>query len=734
MADSIPFWLHGAEIARLENAICAELREFIKFDSHALYFSQVTCSDLLPEEKRLLLPIRLRGADVAILRLDGVEPSEIAPLLSLLPRLAGLCLEKTIAGMGRDSQTGLESEEKFLEELASRIARGRAGEISQNCLGLIVIDLPEAGAGPGSTLRRGVMEALPRIAGVILQNMADAALAGRLDKFSGNFVFAVLFPASSRSVCQRLAARLAHALENIGIAEPLSGACVPLRASAGHALYPHDLSGHELNLSAFEQGLLIRDRARLAAAAAWNADNLATPVTAWAWIPTLCCSIREIVGHRLARLNYGANAGIRENQRYLVIPRGAPREAASARAQLVIRKAGEKDALAEVIHATTAGWQPEPGDYVILMRESQDLASGIESQGHFLESLKNRTDSRFALAISRLIGAPSQGGQARLRSACVSLLPENAFAGHYGADGVIICLPGAGAAEAEKLLSELHGRVAGSGLELASGIFAYPFLNFGRDESEMCALKALAYAELLPAPRIGCLNAYALAISADKRFSNGDETGALEEYRQALLLNPEDAMLLNSLGVCLAALNRNGEARRSFGQALRTGAEPGLRARICYNLGNLYLKDNYVAEARSCFRQAVKADSGHIFAWTRLARTHELAGQANMARALYRHAGRLAGADAAALNMIQRQLARLEKENEAPEKAREILHDSLVRDPSDTASLLLLAETYIRDDPAMAESLARKCLALGKSARDVLSAALAAQARIAGGG
>lgn len=726
----LPFWLDSAEIARLEEDICAQLRRFIKFGAHALYFSQSGLPELISEECRLLLPIQISGKPVATLRLDDVEPCEIAPVLPLLPELAGLCLETIVAGLKRDAQTGLPDEEKFICEFERRIYGARNGTGVPNCLGLLVIDLTELAAGANAAARGLPQEALPRIACVIQKNMPECALAARVDKLSGKIAFAILFPASSRVFCQKIARNVVLALEDIAIVDPLSGRESPIHASAGHSLYPHDLSGRELKLVPYEQALLIRDRARLAAKAAWNADNLTLPVTAWGWIPMLCCAVMERVGHRFVRLNHGSSAGIRENQRYFVIPRNEAWEASRAKAQIAIRKAREDEALAEIVYAT-AGGQVDPGDGVILIRETQEsnASDGLESQSKFLERLKSRADSRFALVVSRIIGSGLHGRPGALSEIYSRHMPEGAFSGQYGSDGIILYLPGEGADAARGLLGALHGEAKSLGLELASGIFAYPCLNFGRDESECCVLKALAYAELLPAPHIGCLDAYALAISADKRFSKGDETGALEEYRQALLLNPADSMLLNSLGVCFAALNRHGEAKRCFEQALHICEERGLQARINYNLGNLHLKNNEASVAIGYFRLAVKADPGHFYAWTRLAGTHERVGQPNLARALYRHAARLAGGDTASLNMIHRQLARLEKESDSAEKAREILHDALVRDPADSASLLLLAQTYIRDDPAMAEGLARRCIAQGHEARDVLLQALTALGR-----
>lgn len=724
-------WLDSVLIASLESALCAELGRFIHFGAHALYFASGGAPELLREEKRLLLPVIARGRYLATLRLDEVAPEALEPVLPLLPELAGLCFERIVAGMNRDMETGLESEENLVAELASRISpcQSRTGA----SFGMLVIDLPEAGAG---LIRREAVERiLPQISAALKEFVPKDALLARIDKLSTRISFAALFPASGRVGCQRLARKLMQALEQIRLVDPVSRVAAPVQASAGHALYPHDLCGRELALTPFEQALLLRDRAAIAADAAWNADHLAVPAVAWGWIPMLCCRIQEVSGPGLVRFAYGVKAGIRENQRYLVIPRTERWEASRASAEVVVRKAREDDAFAEIIHTMTAGALPETGDGVILIRDNPDSADscGLVTRASFFERLASAAGARFALAISSFMSARQsdawRSSAARFVEAIPGYLPAGAFASRYGVNGLISFIPDADAKTAQELFSGIHAAAREAALELASGIFLYPCLNFARDESEACALKALAYARLLPDPHIGIMDAFALAISADKHFSQGEEAIALEEYRQALLLKPDDPMLLNSLGVCLAAVNRSGEAKRCLERALAACGDLSLKARISYNLGTLRQKESDVTGARRLFRLAIRSDSGHLFAWVRLAQTYEHTLQTNAARAFYRHASRLAGDDTDALNTIQRQLARLEKESNEPEKAREILHDSLVRNPSDKASLLLLAQTYIKDDPAMAESLARKCLGLGRGARHVLVEALTALGR-----
>lgn len=61
----------------------------------------------------------------------------------------------------------------------------------------------------------------------------------------------------------------------------------------------------------------------------------------------------------------------------------------------------------------------------------------------------------------------------------------------------------------------------------------------------------------------------------------------MEEYKLALLADEGNAMAWNSLGVCMAALGRQHEARRHFLEALKHSPDETRAAQICYNLGTV---------------------------------------------------------------------------------------------------------------------------------------------------
>ena len=181
-----------------------------------------------------------------------------------------------------------------------------------------------------------------------------------------------------------------------------------------------------------------------------------------------------------------------------------------------------------------------------------------------------------------------------------------------------------------------------SGLQIAVGLASYPYFQYGKGEMLDCCHKALDLALLLPPPQVGTMGSLALNISADQLYSRGDVFGAVEEYKKSLLADPRNAMAWNSLGVCLAALSRPGEAKRYFLAALKLwkkeislGQPHGEYAATLYNLGTVCQTLGELRSAARYFRQCVLIDGEHSFAHIRLGQIAENAGRRNQARQYY---------------------------------------------------------------------------------------------------
>lgn len=758
--------LDRALLLACEDDICAHLRQFFSFRGHALYFpsSALAEAELLAAERRVLAPILHEGKPHGALRLDNVHIGDARAILPYLARIISLCLANVLSFKTRDmdGQSGLLTEHALLARLGERI-QSPAGGAFPVCHGIITLSWPQA----DSVARRIGHETRDRIwreAGRRLRKMLPSdCLAAQTGATQWMHEYTVIMPASGRGACHKLAKSILSHLKDIDLADKLADAPVGLHIYGGHSLFPQDLRGADLRRPAAEQVLLLRDRARIAAVSARrsNADILA-----FAWLLRRGGIVTAIERHNFLRISLGWASLAQPGMRFHVY--GPAGMADAPRAQIILRHVGEDESLAEIFHMECADNPPLPGDSIGLIgRGGRRPDSIFMEQAAFLEQLPHLSQGQrqFCLSISRFSptdnpdpapgGNPASGernvaawleqawrqmqeksvtsangaaGPQELATdhvlpcadsasgvAAGRIIPEG-VAGQYGRNGLIVFWPATGAETVCATMARLHELAVIGGLQAATGVFEWPCLNFDRAESEACCLKALEYARLLPAPHIGKLDFLALTISADKRMSQGDQLGAIEEYRLALLLKPDDALATNSLAVCMAALNRQKEARDLFERALELCQDTALRARICYNLANISLKTNAVQAAISLLKQCISQDGAHAFAWLRLGQIHAQNGRPAVARAMFRHVERIAQDTPEILNTARRSLARLEKEHNRTDEVRDILHDALVSNPADTAAMLLLAESYIDDDPALAELLARKCLRLGADA------------------
>ena len=358
--------------------------------------------------------------------------------------------------------------------------------------------------------------------------------------------------------------------------------------------------------------------------------------------------------------------------------------------------------------------------------------AGIYGHGDFLHLFaqeKERT-GRFVLAIVR-VDVPHDARQEAALGECLAAwrqVPElcagEPLAGLYGSNALIFFHADS---HAEALLphyAALCARLEEAGLPVSAGLAGYPLLHYRKGEMPDCALKALEYAQLLPSPRAGLCNSLALNISADRRYALGDVFGAIDEYKLALLADAENVLARNSLGVCMAALGRYHEARRHFLEALRYKGDAGPErqeriAQTHYNLGTVCQQLGERRAAARYYRECIKDAPEHVYAHLRLGQLCEEGGRRNEARRFYELAAAIEDRQAEQAgeqrpSLARRYLARLAARQRHGGEARELLHDTLLRNPFDAAAMLLLARLYLDgdEDPAMAELLARKSVGL----------------------
>ncbi len=761
----------------MESLLCAGLGAFLSFEGHALYFPTHAGPrepELLSRERRLLLPLVWRGESLGVLMLHGVRAREARRLLSHLPAIAALCLENLARAraMERDPATDLITEGALLARMEAEVELLRAAmrdpsrsasgpaPLHRLCLGMAVLRWRDGEALTRSFGYAFCEEMMRAQARACLAELPSDARAGRI----GPCEIGLLFPAIGRGACHRLAQEALSRMDAVRVHDPVTGLQLRPRLCAGHALYPQDMLGPELSLAMFDQARKLRDRARLAADAAERAlaGNDADTVNARDAVMPFAQILREggVVLGRPAldrlRVSLGREAKAVEGQRFHVRARTPEGRAGAFKGDIVLLRVENGEALAEIVHLEDPAAPPEAGDRLLLAAEPEMAAPGEDatpgaatetpgagvaadgpmSHGEFLRrfAMAREAVRMFTLAIVRLAPAGENSGAEgdaagppameawlcaapRLLAETAGRLkaPAPAFMGRYGSNSLIVFHPGAKGEACLPLYAAICEAAGEAGLQAAAGLAAHPFLEFRKDESEACALKALEFALLLETgPRVGLCDSVALNISADRRYSLGDAFGAMEEYKLALLADGANAMARNSLGVCLAAVGRGAEARRQFQAALRHAAEPALAAKIAYNLGALCQNLGDFRAAARHYRRSAELAPESRYVWLRLGRLHEQRGRRAEAQRCYERAAALEDARPGTPPTARRQLARLAARQRRGAEARELLHDALLRNPGDAQAMLQLAELYLDggEDPAMAEMLARRSVRL----------------------
>ena len=435
--------------------------------------------------------------------------------------------------------------------------------------------------------------------------------------------------------------------------------------------------------------------------------------------------------------------------------------------EIVLAEVQEDLSFAELLHTGDPAWVPEPGDRLTLIQErdslfaaeadavagaSRDMLTGLYGYRDFLAFFtraRGRSE-RFCVLLTRIIqprterhpehlaeheaevpGSRPGGLQQRLDAAVAQVaalaegifLPDSAAkpaqpkpggkaaraaGGRFGLGGLVHFLPGADPAELEqRALKFCRQASAEFGLDLAVGLAHYPFLHLPKADALDNARKALEHALLLPVPRVAVFGSLSLNVAADRLFAEGDLYAAVEEFKLALLADPDNMLARNSLGICYAQLGKADLARREFEQVV--AAEPD-NVMAHYNLGWACQRLDEVAAARAAYERCLSLDPGHGFSLVRLGSLAEAAGDLSSAEDLYQKALETPGIEAAAL----RPLARVALAQNDPDRARECLHLALSANHNDALALHMLARLYLDsgEDPQIAEVLARQAAAL----------------------
>lgn len=745
-----------SDLLELEKDLSLILKDFISFNSLSFYFPvarEEFTTSFLPEEALLLAPLNYHDKRVGMIRVEGIDKKAAKAILPFIEKIASLALEKTLQEkLGhREPDTGLVSEEylyRMMEDTLDSVRNSQnipdstythEQNLYKLCLGMIIIRWQDENFASRQHDHQFSLHLYKRLAQILARNVPEDALAASSGKFEGQHEFVILFNTPGRKACHKLAREILEKMLEERFSDRLSGKKYQPQLLAGHALYPQDMAGDEMALPLIIQALKLRDRARLAATLinVTPYSGIEERILAFSNIIKKGGIVLDYQGKDKVRINIGKNANLKAGTRFFVWGKNPHENRKFLKGQLSVISVDATESIAEIFYLNQAEHLPEKGDSLTQSEDAyEDYIYGEDNQASildgeisgrqaFLESLPRLTKaaSRFVIIICRYKSFTNATLNLEdLLQSFIAELDKNTgsfakpFIGEYGKERLIIFWPDMNASNAAKIFSRMAETLPPD-VGYACGIAQYPYLDFGKAEIERNALKALEYAELLPAPHIGIFDSMAMTISADKKFSLGDNYAAIEEYKKAILADPANVVARTSLGVCMAALGKVESAKKLWMETLEYDMDPEMRAKVYYNLGTLCQKNGENQIASFWYRHCLKCFQKHVFAWLRLGQLNEERGRRKSARRYYICAANLAEAESEVFGIAHRFLARLDASESNENSARSALHKLLLKNPADRASMHLLAELYLKEDgdPAISAMLARKSLQIKES-------------------
>ncbi len=772
--------LDRSDLMELEGHLVDALRKIFPFVSHSLYFPTAQNSieepQWIPKERTLLLPLRHRNKDFGVFMARGAKARDVRKLLQTLPKIAELCLEHLlcIKQSRTDELTGLARMSRLLMRMEHYADMVRsplmAGTEDQNpsykaCMSLLVIRYPDLNSLATEYGYMFAHKAISSWAKAIQKDLPYEVVAAR----SGEYECTLLLPAATRSSCTKLAHEILKRIAAIKLTHTPSKRVIRLNCVAGFALYPQDMESKRVALPMSEQAHYLLHKARLATDIAFERskfydpqDKQHPPCIAYSNIIAQGGIIRDILPLGQLLTNLGRAVGAKEGQCFTV---WGPQNV--CKGEIVLIDVQESHSIAEAILHDPA-WPWEQGDSLRTSTEvthhSQNYAPNAEStqakddatissnpiiantfqantnilsHADFLRQFTKERESKanFALALVRLspphadiLTKEQEQSIQNLAELCTNTFHQTLhtdsnfkiplLCGKYGATSLIFFHAGATADALYDLYIHLANTAKNHDMHLSIGLASYPYLQCSKGDMLEACHKALELALLLPNPQVGVMGTLALNISADQYYSQGNTFKAVEEYKLALLADPKNAMAWNSLGVCMAAVNRLGEARQYFKEALKLWKktppqEPSEFTATLYNLGTVCQNLKEFRSAARYFRQCIQVDDKHYFAHIRLGQLAEISGRYKQARqhfttaATYEDTQKHGG-------VARRHLARVALRQRRDAEARELLHEALLRNAQDAIALSMLAKLYLDggEDPSMSEMLARRSVGL----------------------
>jgi len=220
------------------------------------------------------------------------------------------------------------------------------------------------------------------------------------------------------------------------------------------------------------------------------------------------------------------------------------------------------------------------------------------------------------------------------------------------------------------------------------GIASYPTINFKRDQILDNAAKAVDHASFYGPDSIVSFDAVSLNISGDNLYQGGDIDGAINEFKTAIILDPSNVNIHNSLGVCYGVLGDYGKALKEFKAALQIDSDEVM---AMYNIGLVKMLTGKNSEALKYFLDADKKKEEDIYEIAfQTGRIYLNMGKPEMAKTFIENAVKLNPESGPALRLLGECCAALNMTDEAISAYKKVIR----KNPNDAESLSALGYLF----------------------------------------
>ena len=323
---------------------------------------------------------------------------------------------------------------------------------------------------------------------------------------------------------------------------------------------------------------------------------------------------------------------------------------------------------------------------------------------------------------------------------------ENGTWGAMDGDSLGCFFPGKNDADALHLAQDIQRQVRErSNGSVSIGVAAYPTGEYKKAQIIENARKALTHASFFGADSRVLFDAVSLNISGDERYQKGDVSGAIDELKNALKLDPENTNVLNSLGVCYGVSGDLDRALVAFRKAIQKDPNEVMALynagyvkamlketedaltyyqkaeavdedvfEVIFQLGKLYLEQKNLAAAKTYLEKAVRLQPESWIAYFHLAECCEALGVIDEAVAHYETAVKKNPADACALSALG---SLYDEKAENPEISTLFCEKACEISPDNGLFQFRLGRVYARQgQPEKALSAFRRAESLGYQA------------------